>query len=242
MKRLSLIALVACISSIATFSAKAQTNIQYHYIVGNYFYNDLKEQKTPNNLLTLEHASGDKWGANYIFADFTMGNGNLQSVYTQIHRDTKFWEAPIYIHLEYDGGVARGSSDIFNHSYLGGLSWRYDNDAKATYLSVAMSYRYDQGWNKPHNMSLLGSWSWTSWNRLFTLSGFAVLNTQRVDGVNSGINFLSEPQFWLNINQFVGVPDDFNLSVGSEVKLSYSVVAPDHFYILPTVAAKWTFN
>lgn len=242
MKKILLIALVACLGGIMTNSLQAQTNIQYHYMVGKHFYKELNHADTPANIMTLEHISGDKWGNNYLFADFTMGAGNLQNVYMQIQRDTKFWKAPIYLHLEYHGGVARGCKVAFNHSYLGGLSWSYVNSKQPAFVSLAMSYKYDQGWDQPHNMSLLTSWSWTSWNRLWTLSGFARLNTQKLEGVKSGVNFVTEPQCWLNINQFAGVPDDFRLSIGTEVKMSYSMVAPDRFYVLPTVAAKWTFK
>lgn len=240
MKKLFLVALGACLFGLFG-SANAQTNIQYHYIVGNHFYNDLKERKEPINLVTLEHASGDKWGTNFAFVDLNMGSGNLQNVYTQIHRDTKFWDAPIYIHTEYNGGVMRGNEFAFNHSYLGGVAWKYSNNQKQTYLGVNMSYRYDQGWAKPHNMTLHAVWSWTSWNRVFTINGFATLSTQNLGETNSGVRFISEPQFWINLNQFVGVDDEFNLSLGSEVKLSYSMLSPDRFYALPTIGAKWTF-
>ncbi|MBR8770461.1 DUF5020 family protein [Porphyromonas levii] len=239
MKKLMLIALGACLFGLFG-SAKAQTNIQYHYIVGTHFYNDLKERKEPTNLVTLEHSSIDKWGCNFAFVDLNMGNGNLQNVYTQIHRDTKFWDAPIFIHTEYNGGVMRGNEFAFNHSFLGGLAWKYATDQ--TFLGVNMSYRYDKGWAKPHNMTLQGVWCWNSWNRVFTINGFATISTQSLKGVNSGIRFIAEPQFWVNLNQFVGVDDDFNLSLGTEIKLTYSMLSPDRFYALPTIGAKWTFK
>lgn len=241
MKKVMLVALVALFCGLGNI-AKAQTNIQYHYIVGKHFYGDLKERNEPANLITLEHSSADKWGTNFVFADMNLSCDNLQSVYTQIHRDTKFWSAPIFIHTEYNGGVMRGSKDAFNHSYLAGLAWKYNNSAKQAYVGVNMSYRYDQGWAKPHNMTLHSYYGWTSWNRVFTLTGFATLSTQNIEGVQSGVRFLAEPQFWINLNQFVGVDDDFNLSIGTEVKLSYSTHTLDKFYALPTVGAKWTFK
>ncbi|MDD7437386.1 MAG: DUF5020 family protein [Bacteroidales bacterium] len=239
MKKLMLIALGACLFGLMG-SAKAQTNLQYHYTVGNHLHKDLQERKEPSHLVTLEHSSLDKWGSNFAFVDMNMGYGNLQNVYTQIHRDTRFWKAPIYIHTEYNGGVMRGNQFAFNHSYLGGIAWKYGNDR--TYLGVNMSYRYDQGWAKPHNMTLHTVWIWNSWNRIFTINGFATLSTQNLSDVTSGIRFISEPQFWINLNQFVGVHDDFNLSLGTEIKLSYSMVAPDRFYALPTLGVKWTFK
>lgn len=235
--------LVVAVLFLSLFSvAKAQTQVEYHHIVGKYFYEDLKDGHLPANLVTIQHLSSDKWGSNFLFVDMNMGDGNLQNAYTQIHRYTKFWKAPIYILTQYNGGLARGSETSFNHSYLGGVAWKYSNVARQTYFGVNMAYRYDQGWAKPHNMTLHTTWSWTSWNRVFTLCGFGTLSTQNLEGVKSGVNFLAEPQFWVNLNQFVGVHDDFNLSLGTEVKVSYSMLAPDKFYVLPTVGLKWTFK
>lgn len=236
--KLSILALLLGMCGVA----KAQTSVEYHHIVGKYIYNDLKEVAFPANLVTLQHSSADKWGNNFLFVDMNMGQGKMNNVYTQIHRYTKFWDAPIYILTQYNGGLLRGSEMAFNHAYLCGAAWQYSNAEKQAFIGVDMAYRYDQGMERPHNMSLNTSWSWTSWNRVFTLCGFAKLTTQRLEGIRSGVNFLAEPQFWVNLNQFVGVHDDFNLSLGTEVKLSYSMVAPDKFYALPTVGLKWTFK
>ncbi|MDO5017423.1 MAG: DUF5020 family protein [Porphyromonas sp.] len=238
--RIVVAAVVAILSGFGL--ANAQTQVEYHHIVGKYFYGELKDAKFPANLLTIQHKSGDKWGENFLFVDMNMGDGHLQNAYTEIHRDTKFWEAPIYIHTQYNGGLARERQYDFNQAYLGGIAWKYRNPEKQAYVGVSMSYRYDRGLGKPHNMELYTTWSWTSWNRIFTLSGRGALTTQNLPEVTSGVRLLYEPQFWVNLNQFVGVHDDFNLSLGTEVKLSYSTVAPDQFYALPTVGIKWTFK
>ena len=56
----------------------------------------------------------------------------------------------------------------------------------------------------------------------------------------------SEPQFWFNLAALKGVDDDFNLSLGTEVEISNNLVWPvdginNRFYVIPTLAAKWTF-
>ena len=53
--------------------------------------------------------------------------------------------------------------------------------------------------------------------------------------------FLSEPQFWVNLNRFKGVDDKFNLSLGSEVKVNYDFAGRDGLYVIPTLAMKWSF-
>ena len=39
-----------------------------------------------------------------------------------------------------------------------------------------------------------------------------------------------------------GVNKNFNLSVGSEVELSNNFGGRDGFYVIPTLALKWTLN
>lgn len=54
--------------------------------------------------------------------------------------------------------------------------------------------------------------------------------------------FLTEPQFWVNLNKLQAVDDKFKLSVGSELKLSHNFSGRDGFYAIPTLAVKWTFD
>ena len=51
--------------------------------------------------------------------------------------------------------------------------------------------------------------------------------------------FISEPQFWVNLNKLNGW-ENVNLSVGGEVELSANFVAKG-FHALPAFGAKWTF-
>ena len=66
------------------------------------------------------------------------------------------------------------------------------------------------------------------------------------NSVKGNLVLSSEPQFWFNLNALESVPDDFLLSLGTEVELTKSLVWPtdglnDRFYAIPTLAAKWTF-
>ena len=67
----------------------------------------------------------------------------------------------------------------------------------------------------------------------------------RNPNVRGKLIFLSEPQFWFNLNTIKGM-NGVNLSVGSEVELSNNFVFDetgrnDKFYAIPTIAAKWSF-
>lgn len=235
-----ILTLGAIIVVLASLSGKllAQTTVQYHYNFGKHLYEDRKQD--PGSLITIDHFSMDNWGDNFFFVDFLMGSKNMNEAYFEISRNLKFWEEPIALHLEYNGGLNQYFT--MRHAYLAGVNWSYSNLAKQVNVGVTMMYRHDQGHERPHNMQLTTTWGWTSWNRLWTISGFFDLWTQKVEGAKSGVIFLTEPQLWLNLNQFQGVHDHFNLSIGGEIKISYNFLSPDKFYVLPTLAAKWTFQ
>ena len=70
-----------------------------------------------------------------------------------------------------------------------------------------------------------------------TVSGFVDVWTENLDRSSAipdkKVIVLSEPQMWYNIFH--------SFSVGSEVKLSYNFLADRKFYVIPTLAVKYTF-
>lgn len=239
MKKFIISALVAAFTLGGIHEASAQsknTNAQLHYIVGNHFYEDLKQHN--EFLVTLEHTSFDKWGMNFGFVDITTSNDGVKTAYLELVRELKFWDAPISAHFEWDGGVSRFGS--FNNVFLAGPSYAYVNPKNGLTLSATAMYRHDHKIEKPHNFQFTGTWGWTSWNRLWTLSGFVDVWTTGANDRNHMV-VVAQPQCWFNFNQVVGFHDNFNLALGTEIQLTYNFVAPNKFYALPTAALKWTF-
>ena len=236
MKRVfTLLALLA----IALTGKMSAQNIQFHYDFGGKIY-DSRKEALPSINTTLENLSMDKWGQTYMFVDMFYAKQGIAEAYWEIARELKFWKAPIALHLEYNGGVNHRYS--MNNAYLAGLSYQWSNGDGSKFFNVYTAYRHDQGLDKPHNMQLTGAWSLTSWNRLFTFNGFADLMTTHIQEAKGGVIFVTEPQAWLNLNQFVGVPDDFDLSLGTEVRMAYNLFEYEKFMVMPTVAVKWTFR
>jgi len=54
----------------------------------------------------------------------------------------------------------------------------------------------------------------------------------------SHIEFISEPQLWYNVGQWIGVP---NFNIGGEVELSFDFGSARGFWARPCVGAKWVF-
>ena len=86
-----------------------------------------------------------------------------------------------------------------------------------------------------HNFQLTGVWGINFANGWCSFSGFADLWSE-----GSTLIFISEPQFWVNLNKINGwknVP----LSVGGEVELAKNFAGEPKFVARPALGAKWTF-
>ena len=241
---LVLILLAAAGLVLPSIEAEAQqfrsTNLQFHYNFGKQIYKDNPVFYGPS--LTFEHFSTDKYGETLAHIDADLGAKGIADTRWVLARDLKFWDAPIALHGEYRGGLTRISDRPWiNNAYVAGLDFVYTNSAKALKLNLVAGYRYEQNAPKPHGLQLSGYWQWTSWNRLWTLLGYVNAYTKQVGEEKMGIAFQAEPQFWLNINQFVGVNDALDLSVGIEGRFYYNVLLPERFLAMPTLAVKWNF-
>ena len=103
-------------------------------------------------------------------------------------------------------------------------------------------YKYIQkhDFDEPHNFQLTGVWYLHfAKSRICSFTGFADFWREKTS--NGDFIFLSEPQFWLHLNKLKGFDDKLNLSIGTEVELSYNFAARDGFYAIPTAAIRWDF-
>lgn len=229
-------ALLVSLLLISSVGLYAQ-NIQLHYDFGRSLYNkDLKER--PLMTSTVEKFQPDQWGSTFCFIDMDYTSEGVQSAYWEIARELKFWKGPFSAHIEYNGGLVKGFS--FNNAYLAGATYTFNDATFSNGFSVSAMYKYIQKHKSPNNFQLTGTWYMNSRNKVFTFSGFADL-WRETNNVTK-LQFISEPQFWVNLNHMKGVNKNFNLSVGSEVELSHNFGGREGFYAIPTLALKWTLN
>ena len=228
-------------------------NVQLHYDLGHNLYDDLSERQSVTT--TIEMFKGDKWGNTYFFTDLDYRSDGVMGAYWEISREfniskNKQWAA----HIEYDGGVSTGRAqnsyygNRFQQAVLLGDAWNWHNANFSRTFSLQAMYKYyfknattDA---RPFNgFQLTAVWGLSFAKGLCTFSGFSDLWYD--SHVNGNLIFMSEPQFWFNLNTIKGW-DGINLSLGSEVELSNNFVwnnrgQNNKFYAIPTVAAKWTF-
>lgn len=226
---------IALIFTLIANVALAQ-NVQLHYDLGSATNDDLKGR--PKITTTVEMFKIDRWGNNFFFVDMDYTGNGIASAYWEIARELKFWEKPIAIHVEYNGGLANQFS--LQNAYLLGPSYAWNNNIFSKGFTLTPMYKRIQKNTQPDNFQLTATWYiHFANNQLWTFSGFADLWKEKT--INGNYIFLAEPQLWANLNKLHNVDDHFNLSLGTEVELSNNFAGRDGFYVIPTLAIKWNF-
>lgn len=206
-------------------------NLQIHY-----------DYRSARNYITttVEKFGTDKYGSTFFFIDFNYAKAGPTEAYWEIARELKNWDAPFSVHVEYNGGLNRVIPLAINNAYLlgGTYSWNASDFSKG--ISLSAMYKYIQANQQPNNVQLTSVWYLNLFKGKFSFTGFADLWTEKhlifTDNSSEevGLVFLSEPQFWYNLNK--------SFSVGGEVELSYQFAGMSGFNVFPTVAVKWTIN
>ncbi len=240
---------MAVVMTVVCAIAVQAQNIQLHYDLGHSLYGELNGR--PNVTSTFEMYKADKWGSTYFFTDIDYFSDGAAGCYWEISRElsltaNKQWA----LHLEYDGGATTiehtGIGNRFQHAFLGGGAWNWaSSDFSKTFSLQALYKYYFKGYGRGafNGFQATAVWGDTFADGLCTFSGFVdVWYDHDVDGK---LIVLSEPQFWVNLNKLKGM-DGVNVSLGSEVEISNNFVFDNaghnnHFYAIPTLAAKWTF-
>ncbi|MBO4658012.1 MAG: DUF5020 family protein [Prevotella sp.] len=246
MKR-TLILFLLC---LAVFIVRGQ-NVQLHYDLGHSLYDELSVR--PSVTTTLEMYKPDRWGNTFFFADIDYFHDGVAGVYWEISREFNiWWDERWAAHVEYDGGTASSQlndmSTRFQHAFLAGLAWNWGNVDFTQSLSIQALYKYyfkgQHPWNRPYSgFQATAVWALNTSNRLFTFSGF--IDSWYDPSVRGNWITITEPQLWININALRGCKQ-VKLSLGTEVEISNNFIFDkngrnDHFYAIPTIAAKWSF-
>ncbi|NDW13334.1 DUF5020 family protein [Bacteroides sp. 214] len=212
----------------------ATQNIQLHYDFGRSIYDkDLSER--PRFTTTVEHFKPDRWGSTFFFVDMDYADGGITSAYWEIARELTFWKGPLSAHIEYNGGLAKGFS--FNNAWLVGPTYTFNNSTYSAGFTFSAMYKHIQKHHSKHNFQFTATWYKHLADGLYTFSGFA--DWWREVTPYGKLIFMTEPQFWLNLNKLNSIPDDFNLSIGTEVEVTNNFVNKG-WYVIPTLAVKWT--
>lgn len=225
MKRLILLITIA-FAMIFANRAKAQ-NIQFLYDTGRNCVTSTVEMFRP-----------DKGGSTYFFVDMDY-TPTVTGAYWEIAREFNFWQDSklgwLSAHIEYNGGLTTGFS--FNNNYLLGATYSgHSKDFSKTWsLSALYKAIPGLGGSNMHTFQITGVWGINFAKGWCSFSGFFDFWQEAGTPI-----FISEPQFWVNLNKIKGW-EAVNLSLGGEVELGYNFGGLAGFKVLPAVGAKWTF-
>lgn len=234
---------LALIGSMTTASAQ---NIQLHYDLGRHVYPTTQAGR-PYITATIEQKSLDKWGDTFYFVDMSfLSQGAVQANWKFL-RNLRFWRGPLSWHLRYDGGLRFVNAPQSNvaismrDAFFTGATYSWRLPSKRLMINFTAAYKYIKNHESPHNWELTTVWNYTSETGFFNATGFATWWQERDARWGTRYKFMSQPQFWLNLDRIQGVSDDFRLSVGTEIRISNNVDA-NRWLVVPTLALRWSFG
>jgi hypothetical protein len=234
MKKLITISIVLFI----TASVQAQ-NVQLQYDFG-------KDRGYLTS--TVEMFKPDKWGSTFFFIDMDYDGSNGKTVslaYWEIARAFTIAKGPFAAHIEYDGGLGQYSMGngnyggySINSSYLLGLDYNMHNADFSKIFAISAMYKYIEHKND-FAYQLTAVWDMSFFKKKLNIRGFADFwreDNTFMDGedlVDTKYVFLTEPQFWYNLNE--------HLALGGEVEVAANFAGVEGFKVCPTLGAKWQF-
>lgn len=229
--------LVACVLLFMGFMGKANAqNVQF-------LYDTERECLTT----TLEMFKPDAFGSTFFFVDMDYAE-KMEGAYFEIARELCFWKESkvnwLSVHLEFNGGM-NNIAGSFNNAWLGGLTYSGHSADFSKTWSLSAMYKLipgtvnGAGKKQEHNFQITGVWGINFAKGWCTFSGFADFWREVRSWQNTDFIFLTEPQFWVNLNKIEGWKD-INLSLGGEVEVSTNFVNKG-WYVRPALGAKWTF-
>jgi hypothetical protein len=177
-----------------------------------------------------------------IQTDLQGAQHNIGQTYIQISQSFRCWKPPIFLSLQYSGGLGvtepKQYSFYINNAYSVGLAYPFQ--WKGTWLSAVLSGKYVP-YNKPtyDPMFTLYWWSGYFHYKLEFSGDFSVWTENKdqgdaytADRRGKRFFFFGEPQLWYNINKV--------LSLGTKVNLYYHVYSIDgRLQAYPTVAVRF---
>ncbi len=230
-----------------SYTLQAQ-NIQIHYDLGRYLYPETQANR-PALTGTIEQQSVDRFGDTFYFVDMSFLEQGAVNANWKFMRNLRFWKAPVAWHVRYDGGLRFVNAPMsnvaisMNDAFMTGASYTYLTSDRRLMLSGSVLYKYINRAPQPHNYELCTVWKYAPGTGLFSATGFISFWQQHDPrpGWNTQFKLMMQPQFWLNLNKIEQLPNDLNLSLGSEIRISRNIDAPQ-WIVAPTLALKWSFK
>ena len=196
---------------------------------------------------TVEMFRPDAWGSTFFFVDMNY-SPRVTGGYWEVSREFCFWQDTpmswLSAHIEYNGGLSVYDG-MYNNSWLAGATYSGHSADFSKTWSLSAMYKVIPGTiglngaRQPHSFQITGVWNIEFAGGWCSFSGFFDFWREPLSYLNTNYTFLSEPQFWMNLNKIKGW-EKIGLSVGGELELSSNFVEKG-WRAMPAIGAKWTF-
>ena len=232
--------LVFSLAILCVAGAMQAQNLQLHFDPRNSLYGDRIDAPINYLTATFEMFKPDQWGSTFMFVDldFNFDKRNPGLAYAEIARAINLGDFPLQAHIEYNGGLGLVRDFPIPSAYLGGFGYPFR--LGSFFMNTYVAYKLHAYQELSHDAQWTFTWNASFANDKLSLAGFFDLWSENKNRTGEGdvsgkkLVMLSEPQIWYNITP--------NLSVGSEIELSYNfVLGANKFYAIPTLATKWNF-
>lgn len=250
MKQVYKILATACAVLTTGLMSLSAQNVQLHYDFGKFIHPD-KQVGRPTTLLTVEQQSVDKFGDTFYFVDMNFQDQGAVATNWKFMRNIRFWNGPLSWHVRYDGGMrflnSNTSEDApraamsIKDAFFTGVTYTYLRPDRKLMVALTPSYKYIKGHSEPHNWEAVAVWKYAPGNGLVSANGFFTYWREKMPIYGTTYRWMTQPQFWLNLNKIKGVSENMRLSVGTELRLSSNVDSKGVIFA-PTLALKWNFG
>lgn len=114
----------------------------------------LTSDKNAKGFVELTHLDGNSVTYAYCEYDWKYRHDKEGSAYTQLFREQKFWQTPVYLHSELRSFTM---DNALHNTYYCGLAYSFNYDAG--YTAVEPLYRYDHFDRNGVQLSVVGALS-----------------------------------------------------------------------------------
>ncbi|MDD4994070.1 MAG: DUF5020 family protein [Paludibacter sp.] len=192
---------------------------------------------------TLEMFKPDKWGNTFYFVDFYYDMGpqkHPSGAYMEIARNLNFWNGPLSVHVEYNGGLGSFPKPLpsterlafpINNAWLIGADYGFHNADFSKTLNLQAMYKHIVG--KQESAQMTAVWGLHFFKHKLSFTGFADFWFENNAANTTSTVFLTQPQLWYNFTD--------HLSAGTEVEFANNFAETQGFIVRPRLAVKWNF-
>ncbi|HKK59853.1 MAG TPA: DUF5020 family protein [Salinivirga sp.] len=228
--------------SLFSLAVLSGQNLQLHYDFTDANSENIKGRNYMT--ATFEMFKPDSVGSTFWFIDIDFSGPHSEPAlaYVEFMRDLKFWDFPVALHAEYNGGLIH---NIDNSNFGSPLEHIGIVGPSAAFSFAGIGFSTYAGFRFGHKPEEGPDFQWTfTWfknlaDNKISLTGFFDIWTQddynapaQPDGKKLVI--ITEPQIWYNIAPW--------LSAGGEIEISHNFIpGSKKLEVFPTLGAKYTF-